>query len=268
MAVVLFLKYSEVENNVKLLFYFPPTQCCGSSAQRTTSTPAALSRCWSGGWRTPLTRLRTKCWRPTVNWLWRYNVASRTLFIGHNEGSQVCHICTLHANQANVNYKCQEFGSVRPRGRCVIALINTKTTVDEGGNGRTEWGARWKKVSAAASHLYILWASFFFLCHKGPDLAFIVLSFLLIWYLFPTPALRLSRYSSSLPHIDAASIAIVISRSQQARGRCTGPIYNSSSEILTLIQECDGNSWSLISSATLLWWLRRTTSRVAPRVLL
>lgn len=151
-------------NTVKLktllnnCFISPPTQCCGSSAQRTTSTPAALSRCWSGGWRTPLTRLRTKCWRPTVNWLWRYNMASRTLFIGHNEGSQVCHICTLHANQANVNYKCQEFGSVRPRGRCVIALINTKTTVDKGGNGRTEWGARWKKVSAAASHLYISWA--------------------------------------------------------------------------------------------------------------
>lgn len=145
------VKLKTLSNNC---FISPPTQCCGSSAQRTTSTPAALSRCWSGGWRTPMTRLRTKCWRPTANWLWRYNVASRTLFIGHNEGSQVCHICTLHANQANVNYKCQEFGSVRPRGRCVIALINTKATVDEGGNGRTEWGARWEKKWAQRLHIF------------------------------------------------------------------------------------------------------------------
>lgn len=68
-------------------------------------------------------------------------MASRRLFIGHNEGSQVCHICTLHANQANVNYKCQEFGSVRPRGRCVIVLINTKTTVNKDGNVRLDSGA-------------------------------------------------------------------------------------------------------------------------------
>lgn len=68
-------------------------------------------------------------------------MASRTLFIGHNEGSQVCHTCALHANQANVNYKCQEFESARPWRRGVRVLINTKTTVGEGAHGPTGSGA-------------------------------------------------------------------------------------------------------------------------------
>lgn len=58
-------------------------------------------------------RLRTKCWRPTASSLWRYSLASSRHFIGHNEDSQVCHICMLIRLMWIINVKNLEVHSRR-----------------------------------------------------------------------------------------------------------------------------------------------------------